>query len=860
MAAISASTTDSPIITINASTTINEKLTPSTFPQWRAQFEALLIGYDLIDFVTGVKKCPAIDATNSATSKAANSHWVCQDKLILHAILASTSTTITPLLAAYKTSHKAWTTLKLIYLTLSTRGTRITEFLHGIKVIADELAIINHSVLNDDLTSTFSMDWVLNLEKLRHPFLPPMENQSAATFVPTAHYSHYPKSSSNKTRNNNWHHKNGPSNSGHMKFKPKCQWCDQMGHTDKNCPKMSSPDFTANCAASSQGKNHKWLVDLATSHNMITDLSNLSINSEYDGTDEVVIGSDHGAILLKGECEDGVYPFSSIYHQTPKMSLPTFMNVLHPMDGTNDLVIHRQNWTFPFSNPKNPGSPSSVVEDPSVTISLPQLLLVPRGTTESPDVGIEVSPSLENGSSPTSTPLQVTLTDSRWRDAMSSKLTALMRHNTWQLVPPPNDCNIVGCKWARLVAKGFNQRPGLDYKETFSPIIKPVTIRTVLTLVVMQGWSLRQLDVNNAFLHGHLTKVYMKQPPGFRSPEKPNHVCCLTKAIYGLKQAPRAWYSALKRAPLEFGFINAKSDSSLFVFHDGSILVYCLVYVDDLILTGNNSTFVANGLFLTQHKYIRDILAKTSMDGAKDVTTPLSTSVSLQLANGLPSVDSTEYRRVIGALQYLSLTQPDISFAVNKLSHPTLTCFSDADWAGSLDDRKSTSAYVLFLGHTPISWSSKKQSAIARSSTEVEYRALAMAAAESMWLLSLFQEMKFTLPQPPLLLCDNLAILTCARLTAAARTSYKSISASVLVLERANCFGQPNPPLQRKEDSTKKASFNLFFLYVHLSPLLEGEISLLVRHSCIKAPKSNMWKPSEEQVDLAQFKPKLKQP
>jgi hypothetical protein len=441
---------------------------------------------------------------------------------------------------------------------------------------------------------------------------------------------------------------------------------------------------------------------------------------------------------------------------------------------------------------------------------------------------------------PSLEPTSVTeaLTDSRWRDAMSSELTALMRHNTWQLVPPPADCNIVGCKWvfrikrhadgsidrfkARLVAKGFNQRPGLDYKETFSPVVKPVTIRTVLTLAVMYGWSLRQLDVNNAFLHGHLTeKVYMKQPPGFTSPEHPNHICCLTKAIYGLKQAPRAWFSALKQALLEFGFINAKSDSSLFVFHDGSILAYCLVYVDDLILTGNNSTFVASiidqlgqkfslkdlgplhfflgveviptkeGLFLTQHKYIRDMLSKTSMAGAKDVTTPLSTSVSLKLADGSSSVDSTEYRRVIGALQYLSLTRPDISFAVNKLSQfmhsptqthwtatkrllrylkntifhginirktssPALTCFSDADWAGSLDDRKSTSAYLIFLGHTPISWSSKKQRAIARSSTEAEYRALATAAAESMWLLSLFQELKFTLTQPPTLLCDNL--------------------------------------------------------------------------------------------------------
>ena len=203
------------------------------------------------------------------------------------------------------------------------------------------------------------------------------------------------------------------------------------------------------------------------------------------------------------------------------------------------------------------------------------------------------------------------LTNSQWRDTMFSELIALIRHNIWQLIPPLNDCNIVGYKWvfrikrhadgsvdrfkARLVAKGFNERLGLDYKETFSPVVKPVTIRTVLTLAVMQYWSLRQLDINNAFLHGHLIeKVYMKQPPSFGSPKKLDHVCCLTKAIYGLKQAPRAWYSALKQALLEFGFINAKSNSSLFVFYDGSILAYCLVYVDDLILTGNNSTFVTS--------------------------------------------------------------------------------------------------------------------------------------------------------------------------------------------------------------------------------------------------------------------------
>jgi len=148
--------------------------------------------------------------------------------------------------------------------------------------------------------------------------------------------------------------------------------------------------------------------------------------------------------------------------------------------------------------------------------------------------------------------------ESHWRAAMSSELTALMRHDTWHLVPPPKDCNIIGCKWvfrvkrfadgsidrfkARVVAKGFNQRPGLDYTQNFSPVVKPVTIRTILSVAVMHGWPLHQLDVNNAFLHGHLTEeVYMSQPPGFRDQSSPNYVCCLKKAIYGFKQAPRAW-------------------------------------------------------------------------------------------------------------------------------------------------------------------------------------------------------------------------------------------------------------------------------------------------------------------------------
>ena len=238
--------------------------------------------------------------------------------------------------------------------------------------------------------------------------------------------------------------------------------------------------------------------------------------------------------------------------------------------------------------------------------------------------------------------------------------------------------------------------------------MKPATIRTVLTVAVMQGWSLWQLDVNNAFLHGNLDEtVYMSQPPGFHDTTTPHHVCRLNKAIYGLKQAPRAWYSTL-----QLGFTNSKADPSLFIFHSEAVLCYLLVYVDDLVLTGNTPSFLTHvihqlsiqfslkdmgalhhflgldviptktGLFLSQHQYIRDLLVKTNMQGAKDVSSPMSTSVQLKLIDGTAPCDSTEFRSIIGGLQYLSLTRPDVSFTVNKLSQfmhqPTVTHWSAA--------------------------------------------------------------------------------------------------------------------------------------------------------------------------------------
>jgi hypothetical protein len=139
------------------------------------------------------------------------------------------------------------------------------------------------------------------------------------------------------------------------------------------------------------------------------------------------------------------------------------------------------------------------------------------------------------------------------------------------------------------VLRGFTQRPGVDYDETFSPVVKPVTIRTVLTLHWPRDWPVHQLDVTNAFLHGTLTEtIYCTQPVGFVDHAQPDLVCKLNKSLYGLNQAPRAWYSRFATFLCSRGFVEAKSDTSLFILRHGSDTVYILLYVDDIVLTASS--------------------------------------------------------------------------------------------------------------------------------------------------------------------------------------------------------------------------------------------------------------------------------
>lgn len=221
------------------------------------------------------------------------------------------------------------------------------------------------------------------------------------------------------------------------------------------------------------------------------------------------------------------------------------------------------------------------------------------------DLHIDISPDV----SPLPKTYRGALNDPHWRTAMQEEFRALCSNHTWDLVPPPPRANIVTGKWvfrhklksdgsldrykARWVLRGFSQKPGVDYDEIFSPVIKPATIRTVLSLALSYNWPVHQLDVKNAFLHDTLAKiVYCHQPSGFVDATKPSHVCRLNKSLYGLKQAPRAWYSRFTTYLLSIGFVVTKSDASLFVYHHGSEMAYLLLYVDDILLTTSSTSLL----------------------------------------------------------------------------------------------------------------------------------------------------------------------------------------------------------------------------------------------------------------------------
>jgi hypothetical protein len=363
------------------------------------------------------------------------------------------------------------------------------------------------------------------------------------------------------------------------------------------------------------------------------------------------------------------------------------------------------------------------------------------------------------------------------------------------------------------VAKGYSKVEGLDFDETYAPVARLESFRILLAYATYHGFKLYQMDVKSAFLNGPIKEeVYVEQPPGFEYSEYPNHVYKLSKALYGLKQVPRAWYECLRDFLIANGFKVGKADPTLFTKTIASGLFVCQIYVDDIIfgstckstceefsrimvqkfemsMMGELKYFLGfqvkqlqEGTFISQTKYIQDILTKFGMKDAKPIKTPMGTNGHLDLDTGGKSVDQNVYRSMIGSLLYLCASRPDIMLfvcmcarfhlrAVKRIlrylvhtpkfglwypkgSSFDLLGYSDADWAGCKIDRKSTSETYQFLGRSLVSWASKKQNSVALSTAEAEYIVAGHCCTQLVWMRQTLRDYGYKFSKVPLL-CDN---------------------------------------------------------------------------------------------------------
>jgi hypothetical protein len=418
---------------------------------------------------------------------------------------------------------------------------------------------------------------------------------------------------------------------------------------------------------------------------------------------------------------------------------------------------------------------------------------------------------------------------------MHEELNNFTRNEVWELVERPKSHNVIGTKWvlwnkhnkdglvvrnnAKLVTQGYTQVEGLDFGETFALVARLEAIRILLAYAYAHNIKFYQMDVKSALLNGKISELmYMEQPPGFEDPKRPNHVYKLSKALYGLKQAPRAWYERLRDFLLSKAFKIGKVDTTLFSKRIGKDLFVCQIYVDDIIFGSTNESFceefgkmmsnefemsmigelsfflglqikqLKDVIFVSQPKYLKDMLKKFGFKNAKSIKTPMATNGHLDLDEGGIIVDK-KICSIIGSLLYITVFRPDVMFSVcmharfqisprevhlkaakrilRYLKHTPniglwypkgaqfkLIGYSDLNYEGCKVDRKSTSGCYQFLGRSLVSWSSNKQNSVALSTTEAEYILAGNCCAQLLWMKQTLLDYGILFKNVPIM-CDN---------------------------------------------------------------------------------------------------------
>lgn len=426
-----------------------------------------------------------------------------------------------------------------------------------------------------------------------------------------------------------------------------------------------------------------------------------------------------------------------------------------------------------------------------------------------------------------------------WVAAMDDEMKSLDENKTWTLADLPKDRKVVSNRWiyrlkhktngelerykARLVVRGFTQEYGIDYEETFSPVVKFSSIRMILSVAAAEKLFLKQFDVKTAFLYGELAdEIYMVQPKGYD--DLSGKVCRLNKSLYGLKQASRCWNEKFVSFLKKFGFQVSKADPCVFISGSNSKRMILAIYIDDglvaasceneiiLLLKYLNEHFqiksgelqcflglqiqrIENGsIFVHQKAYAKKILSRFGMEEAVEVSIPVDPHHAMSprcYPDEANNVANVPYRESIGSLMYLAVaTRPDLSFALSVASqylenpmqyhwtavkrimkylrgsinkgiifdcnlNNNLNCYSDADYAGDLDTRRSTSGFVIMSAGGAVSWCSQRQKTVALSTTEAEYIAATQTVKEIIWLNLLLVELTKSSPKTPNLYVDN---------------------------------------------------------------------------------------------------------